>query len=409
MSFKFLHCADLHLGCAQYNLRERYEDFFLAFSYIADLAIEHAVSAVLIAGDLFHHRSIDAETLSRAAEIMQRLKDKGILVVSVEGNHDKAYYLERQSWQQYLSLRGLCTLLKPDAEETWKLRPFDGITGSILELESCRMVGFGYLGGSTKQRLEELAPQIDFSDKPTIVLLHAAIDKLMGQDMAGVAREVLEPYLGKVDYFAMGHVHARAQTGDWAYTPGAPECVHIDEAKRGEKGCCIVAIDKLEGVAYKQVDFMSVPRRKILFESVDLTDVALDSVQNTILSVVAPSFANGESKGAILSVSLTGNPDFAVSSVDVRTIEETLADSLNCLHVEVVNEVGMGSQRSESGNAFDRNALEQAVFMDMAKEAGAKDAQRTAALIAALKNGLLTGDAPETMLGYLLGEVEACL
>ena len=160
MPFTFLHCADLHLGCAQFNLSERYEDFFSAFSSVAQLAIARKVNAVLIAGDLFHHRSIDAETLLRASTILQSLKDAGIAIVSVEGNHDKAYYLERQSWQQYLCAQGLITLLKPDSEPQWALRDYDDVSGAILELDGCRIVGLGYLGGSTKQRLEELAPDL---------------------------------------------------------------------------------------------------------------------------------------------------------------------------------------------------------------------------------------------------------
>ena len=80
----------------------------------------------------------------------------------------------------------------------------------------------------------------------------------MGQDMAGITRDTLAPYAGKVDYFAMGHIHSRSETSDWAYTPGAPECVHIDEAKRGEKGCYIVTIEKAGDTVAKTVEFIPI-------------------------------------------------------------------------------------------------------------------------------------------------------
>ena len=51
-NFSFVHCADLHLGCQQFNLDERWEDFD-KLSQIVDYAIEHQADYLLIAGDLF--------------------------------------------------------------------------------------------------------------------------------------------------------------------------------------------------------------------------------------------------------------------------------------------------------------------------------------------------------------------
>ena len=63
MRAKFLHIADCHLGYRQYNLAERYNDFGRAFHRMIDIAIAEKVDFVLLAGDLFHKRAIDALTL----------------------------------------------------------------------------------------------------------------------------------------------------------------------------------------------------------------------------------------------------------------------------------------------------------------------------------------------------------
>ena len=93
--------------------------------------------------------------------------------------------------------------------------------------------------------------------------------------------------------------------------------------------------------------------------------------------------------------------------MDVRALEEALADALDCLYVEVVNEANL-TERSENGGMFDRAALERLVFCELAKEAGAADAQGVSEVVAALKNGLLSGETLEAMLDYLCGEAAAC-
>ena len=60
MKAQFLHFADCHIGYRQYNSRERFNDFGRAFIYIVNAAIEAKVDFVVLAGDLFEKRGIDA-------------------------------------------------------------------------------------------------------------------------------------------------------------------------------------------------------------------------------------------------------------------------------------------------------------------------------------------------------------
>ena len=61
MRASFIHVADMHLGYEQYGVRERFNDFSRAFWDIMQEALHRQVDFVVIAGDLFNKRAIDAQ------------------------------------------------------------------------------------------------------------------------------------------------------------------------------------------------------------------------------------------------------------------------------------------------------------------------------------------------------------
>ncbi len=52
--------ADMHLGYRQYDLEQRFIDLGLTFKQIIEYAVLNKVEFVLISGDLFDKRSINA-------------------------------------------------------------------------------------------------------------------------------------------------------------------------------------------------------------------------------------------------------------------------------------------------------------------------------------------------------------
>ncbi|HEV3467883.1 MAG TPA: DNA repair exonuclease [Pyrinomonadaceae bacterium] len=88
--FKFLHLSDVHLGCRRYNLEERTKDFFRSWhDVITRHALPNQIDFMLIAGDFFDRRNIDPQTMNHALAGLQLLKEAGIPVVAIEGNHDR--------------------------------------------------------------------------------------------------------------------------------------------------------------------------------------------------------------------------------------------------------------------------------------------------------------------------------
>ena len=107
---KLLHTADVHLGLDLDPARAA-----TGFRGAIDLAIAHAVDAVIIAGDLFDHSRVTAADVEFAAAQINRL---AVPCVLLPGNHDQ--FDERSVYRRF-DLGGLCPglrlLLEPEGEQ----------------------------------------------------------------------------------------------------------------------------------------------------------------------------------------------------------------------------------------------------------------------------------------------------
>src|SRR5579884_3271439 len=146
MRASFIHVADTHLGYEQYGVRERFNDFSRAFWDITDDAIQRSVDFVVIASDLFNKRAIDALTLIHAINGLNKLKERGIPVIAIEGNHDRSFYRDGTSWLQFLCYQGYITLLAPLMQDGAPvLAPWqsDNMIGAYIDLLGGRLRVYG--------------------------------------------------------------------------------------------------------------------------------------------------------------------------------------------------------------------------------------------------------------------------
>src|SRR4051794_15221184 len=102
--FKFLHAADIHLDSALKDL-DRYEGAPAveircasrrALENLVRLALDERVAFVLIAGDLYDGDWPDYHTGLFFAAEMAKLREAGIPVYLIQGNHDAANRMTRQ-------------------------------------------------------------------------------------------------------------------------------------------------------------------------------------------------------------------------------------------------------------------------------------------------------------------------
>ncbi|HHS84337.1 MAG TPA: DNA repair exonuclease, partial [Gammaproteobacteria bacterium] len=104
VKFSFLHAADIHLDSPLRGL-ERYEGAPAteiraatrqAFDNLITLAIDEAVDFVLLAGDLYDGDWKDYNTGLYFVSRMARLREAGIRVFLIAGNHDAASQITKQ-------------------------------------------------------------------------------------------------------------------------------------------------------------------------------------------------------------------------------------------------------------------------------------------------------------------------
>jgi exonuclease SbcD len=98
---RFLHPGDWHVG-RTIRGRSRIGEFEDALREVVGVATQEGAEAVLLAGDLYDHRSPAPEADALVFEALVRLYEAGIRVLVIPGNHDLAARLD-----------ALARLLKP--------------------------------------------------------------------------------------------------------------------------------------------------------------------------------------------------------------------------------------------------------------------------------------------------------
>ena len=256
MRASFIHLADTHLGYEQYGVRERFNDFSRAFWDIMDDAANREVDFVVIAGDLFNKRAIDALTLIHAIEGLKKLKEKGIPVVAIEGNHDRSYYREGVSWLQFLCHQEYLMLLAPTMRDgvpvlsRWNR---ERMLGSHVDLLNghLRVYGLPWQGAATTRsmegltkaleeaRVEEEAAGIEYR----VLLMHTGVDSVVPRIQGLPTMAQFQPLRRYVDYLALGHVHKPYEFDGWMYNPGSTETWGAEESAWEDRGYYFVEID----------------------------------------------------------------------------------------------------------------------------------------------------------------------
>ncbi len=246
--FRFIHAADIHLDSPLRGL-ESYPDAPVdqirgaarrAFDNLVSLAIEEQAAFVLLAGDLFDGDWKDYNTGLYFTHRMGRLREAGIRVFLVSGNHDAASSLTRA-----LSLPDNVTLFSHKKPETMT---FDELGVAIH--------GQSFSGRGVTEDLSRAYPQA-LPGLCNIGLLHTSLTGRAGHEP--YAPCTLEGLASKgYDYWALGHVHQReiVRMHPWVVFPGNIQGRHIREA--GAKGCLLVSVEdgRITEVDFRELDVL---------------------------------------------------------------------------------------------------------------------------------------------------------
>ena len=243
---RFVHAADIHLDSPLTGL-DRYEgapvDEFRsatrgALQNLVKLCIEEGAKLLLIAGDLYDGGWPDYNTGLFFAKQMAKLRDAGVRVAVIAGNHDAASVITRTlPWPENVHV---FSTKKP---ETWALDDL----GVVIH-------GQGF---ATRKVTEDLAAAYPdpVAGVLNIGLLHTALDGRAGHDTYAPTTADALARKGYA-YWALGHVHAReiVREDPWVVFPGNLQGRHIRET--GAKGAMVVDVKgtKIASVEHRALD-----------------------------------------------------------------------------------------------------------------------------------------------------------
>lgn len=414
-----MHIADCHLGYWQYHLKDRFNDFARAFHAAVGIAIDEQVDFVLLAGDLFEKRSIDALTLNQAIYGLEKLKRAGIPCLAVEGNHEHAYYRDSMGWMSFLSLRDLIILLHaPFVEGEPIVKPYANRRGAYYEpVDGLRVYGLRYLGAGTPLALEKYAQAL--AEIPsdgveyTVFMTHAGVEGEVPEQMGGLKHSQLAPLRPHIDYLALGHIHKPYEYDDWLYNPGSLETCSISESQWPERGYYLVEVDTdnagEEGVKHR-AQLHPVPRRKFFrfSQKMDLFTSPKEFyarireyLERKSRDVGAHRLSKEEAP--VVELQLTGILPFDRTDLDLGEVEEIISSAFAPLLAQVRNLTTPAEYAVEAGDNLSRSELERRVMADLfardVRYRGQGEYWAEAAL--SLKRLALEGASPEAIVDEL--------
>ena len=417
MKCKFLHLSDVHLGYQQYNQKERFNDFGRAFLHIVEQAISEQVDFVILGGDLFQKRAIDPPTLIQAIEGLSRLKEAGIPVAAVEGNHERAHYRAVFSWMDFLADRGYLILLTPTSfkDGVPVLTPWDGEGGAYMDLTPSgdpaggrvRIYGVKYYGASTDRVVEGLVKVLADMDRSgleyVILVMHAGLEGVLPHYSATLTHSQIAPLHDYVDYLALGHIHKPFEREGWIYNPGSPETCAVDEAAWSERGYYLVEVDTSQ-IPKHVARLVSNPRRSFLRLSLSVDAYENpDAVYAAAEELVKAKAAKNPGNRPVVQLALEGVLAFDRYELDTKRLEAIVQAALEPLVVRLVNhtvspEYQVSGDESKSRAELEREVVEDLVERDARYRPAAAD---WAEVILDVKRMALEKTSPEGIVDYL--------
>ncbi len=359
----FIHASDFHLGYAQYGLSERFRDYARAFHSVIQYAIDHKADFILISGDLFHKRNINAPTYEQAYKVLSELKEKSPStgVYAIEGNHDLAFHQDGKSWLEILNSQGLLKLIR--LKEAYGVK----LMGDFAELDGARIFGVRYLGSSTVSAIFQISEEIKkINDargkKYTILMMHLGME---GQAKLQAAGEVpynsLLPLRDVVDYLALGHYHIHYELDGWIFNPGSVEMISMNEYGL-PKGFYHV-----RDSGAKHIIPITRPVRRIKLDTSGIASPGeLYEKIGVMLNRQPPTQSD---KSPLVELILYGEMNFPRSEVDIEHIKDMLAEELKPLfcEVKIIKGNSQYTLNESDTKGLSREQIELRVFSDRVK------------------------------------------
>jgi DNA repair protein SbcD/Mre11 len=294
-TFRFLHCADLHLDSPLRGLEadpDAPADKIRgatreAFVNLVDFAIAQRVDFVVAAGDLYDGDWQDWRTGRFLIDQIRRLTDEEIPFVAIRGNHDAESVITRR--------------LRMPSDIAWLL---DHTRPQSVRLANVPVSIHGQ-SFATKAVTEDLTtayPSPD-PDRFNIGLLHSSVDGREGHEKYAPCS--VELLCGRdYDYWALGHIHKREilHRDPWIVFPGNLQGRHVNEP--GSKGATLVTVTDGKVADVLHIAFDAVRWAGITIVLTE--DIDEEAALNKVRSALAAELEAAEGRLLAARITLSG-------------------------------------------------------------------------------------------------------
>jgi exonuclease SbcD len=373
---KFLHIADVHLGCTRYQLAESPRDFFDAWiDVLQKYAIGEKVDFVIMCGDFFHKRSVPPETMNYAVAGLTMLKDAGIPIVTIEGNHDQKHGDSDYSWLRSLANWNLVHLLEPTNEDgKIKYQPWEDGKGGYIDIGRARIFGSHWYGASANWAIPMLTEAIKENRREGafhILMLHTDVEGHQTHPIPALSLSALKELKSVTDYVGLGHTHMHYEIDNWAFNPGSLEVTNISEY-RETRGVFVVDVDDENNVSARHIgEYRHRPFQRIGYDV--RTNDEPQNVTEGVLTKVSQQarVAESELPAPIIEITLRGQLGFPNSMLEMQKIREETLEMTAALHVRIKNHtvpveyaVAADLEEDASREKLERRVIEDLIIRD---------------------------------------------
>lgn len=253
---KLLHLADLHAGLTTHSrpdpdtgLPSRLLDVARSFHWAAREGIARGADLVVLAGDSFHDANPSAAALALLAGTIRGLRDSGLPVYILAGNHDRGPHPGSPSVLEALAGPGVAVCTRPEVVELGDLR-IAGLPSVSRHQAMAQGEARSALEGDQAVRdgLRRILGGLAAEGADVLVGHWPVTGSVLGAeaDIAIIPEPMLDPadLAGPWRYTAFGHIHqAQALSTEGLGTYAGSICQMNFGEEGQEKGGFLVDLD----------------------------------------------------------------------------------------------------------------------------------------------------------------------
>jgi DNA repair protein SbcD/Mre11 len=322
---RLLHMADLHLGAEPTYLGDlaskRSLDYSQAFRRAVDYAVDlsNRIDAVVIAGDLFDRPCPPSEIYNLATAELRRLKQTGIPVVLVPGNHDALGYPHSAYADAASEIRQLVHFVDC---------PNPGHVAT-LSLQGNDVHFYGMAWDCYRSHTPFDSFQAVAASGYHVAVLHGTLDTGRYAELYDRDVPLRLAMLGQsgMDYVALGHLHAfqlhHAGAVPVVY-PGTLEGRRFTPAEEGERYLVAVTIEKGKTPTLEKLRWNA---RTMQSSQLDIDHEAVEN-EGQLANLIRSRYGGSD---RLLHLELRGTPPFVI---DADSIESQLISDFFWIDVQ---------------------------------------------------------------------------